>query len=171
MIPGGGKAKGAGFERDVCKRLSLWVSGGTKEDCFWRSAMSGGRATVGARKGKDLARQAGDITAVAPEGHSLTDRYYVECKHVRNLQIDRFIVTGTGNLAKFWATAQKEADRYGRVPMIIARQNMLPTILLVGSHSGLADHLIPVVAQVPAHWYMHLFSTVLSHQYVTGLTK
>jgi len=46
MRKGGGKAKGASFERDICRRLSLWVSAGKQEDVFWRSAMSGGRSTV-----------------------------------------------------------------------------------------------------------------------------
>lgn len=28
------KAKGASFERDVCKKLSLWVSDGKREDLY-----------------------------------------------------------------------------------------------------------------------------------------
>jgi hypothetical protein len=114
----------------VCKHLSLWVTGGKKEDVFWRSAMSGGRATVGGRKGKDLARQAGDITSVAPEGHLLTDDYYIECKFYRDLRLDAFLL-GKGPLAKMWKTALTEAKRYKRSAMLIARQNNTPTLMLV----------------------------------------
>lgn len=168
MLPGKGKAKGSAFEREVCKRLSLWVTNGKSEDVFWRSAMSGGRATVGARKGKDLRRQAGDITAVAPEGHSLTERYYIECKHVKQLRIDRFIVTETGPLADFWKVAKREAERHGRIPMIIARQNQMPTLVLLpymhvpSSYTGRA-----IAAQAP-RWGLYLFEAMLSQPYDDG---
>lgn len=131
MKAGGGKAKGSAFEREVCRRLSLWVSNGHKEDLFWRSAMSGGRATVQRRKGVDV-RQAGDITAVAPEGHVLTDKYYIECKAYRSLAFDRFIFLGQGTLMKFWRVAVKEARKYHRRPMIICKQNGFPIVMVCG---------------------------------------
>lgn len=92
--------------------------------------MSGGRATVGHRKGLDLARQAGDITAVAPEGHVLTDEFFIECKFVKNLGLPRFFLMSEGELAGFWRVASNEARKHGRVPMVIAKQNQLPVLLL-----------------------------------------
>jgi hypothetical protein len=77
MSNGRSKAKGSSFERDICKRLSLWVSDGEEQDCFWRSAMSGGRSTVANRRGVKLNRQAGDITSTSPEGHALTDKFFI----------------------------------------------------------------------------------------------
>ena len=130
MRAGGSKQKGASFERDACRLLSLWVSHGKSEDLFWRSAMSGGRATVARKKGKVLARQAGDISAVAPEGHVLTDRYYIELKHVKDLQLLQFFFKGTGHLHKFWETADREARAHNRRPLVIARQNKMPTLLI-----------------------------------------
>lgn len=130
MRSGGGKAKGSSFERDVCKQLSLWVTGGKSKDVFWRSAMSGGRATVAARRGVKV-RQAGDICAVAPEGHALTERYFIECKHVKDLGLDDFLLKGTGTLAKFWEKACRQAAAHKLAPMLIARQNLMPTIVLV----------------------------------------
>lgn len=91
--------------------------------------MSGGRATVRNRE-KVVVRQAGDITAVAPEGHALTDHYYVECKHVRSLDIEAFCLTGKGALAKFWRVALKEARQHGREPLIIARQNRTKDLVI-----------------------------------------
>jgi hypothetical protein len=126
-----GKQKGSAFERKVCKALSLWVSSGEREDLFWRSAMSGGRATVGRKSGKDHARHAGDISATSIEGHALTDVWYVECKAYRNLQIDSALTKGVGKLIKFWDEAVAQADHYNKVPMLIAKQNQVPVLVLM----------------------------------------
>jgi hypothetical protein len=132
MRPGGGKQKGADFEREVCKKLSLWVSRGEKEDLFWRSAMSGGRATVYRKQGKgQLARQAGDITATAPEGHVLTDQWYIECKFVADLRLDSWLLKDEGDLARYWTTAKEEAKAHGRDPMMIVKQNRGEMLLVV----------------------------------------
>lgn len=125
------KHKGSAFERKVCVDLSRWVTEGAREDVFWRSAMSGGRATVGYRKGKDLRRQAGDICAVAPEGHELTDKFYIECKFYRNLRLEQFVVKHSGMLMNFWRMCVREAKKHDRIPMLIAKQNNTPTLLIL----------------------------------------
>ena len=135
-----GKQKGSAFERKVCKLLSAWVSGGESEDLFWRSAMSGGRATVGHRSGKSHSRHAGDISATSREGHALTDYWYVECKAYRNLSIDSAMIKGTGSLIKFWDEAVAQAARYKKLPMLIAKQNQMPTIVLVPIGETLDRH-------------------------------
>lgn len=126
-----GKQKGSAFERKVCKQLSLWVSNGESEDLFWRSAMSGGRATVGRKAGKSHSRHAGDISATSREGHVLTDEWYVECKAYRNLQISSAMIKGVGRLMQFWEEAVSQAEHYGKQPMLIAKQNQVPVIVLV----------------------------------------
>ena len=123
MKPGKGKAKGSSFERDICKRLSLWLTAGKSEDVFWRSAMSGGRATVA--KGK--VRQAGDITSVSPEGHILTDRLYLECKHLKDISLD-CLIKGKGNLLTIWHKTVEEAAKYDKIPCLIFRQNHYPVV-------------------------------------------
>lgn len=130
MRPGGGKAKGASFEREVCRDLSLWVSHGKREDLFWRSAMSGGRATVAKRRGVNLVSQAGDISAVDKAGHILTADMYFETKHVKAMGLDNFIIKNTGPLATYWATAAQEANSYDKSAAIIIRQNRMPTLWL-----------------------------------------
>lgn len=134
MRPGGSKAKGASFEREVCKALSLWVSHGKREDLYWRSAMSGGRATVASRVGKNLASQAGDISSIDKTGWPLTADLYFEAKHVKDLSLDNFIIKGTGPLAGYWKTAIREAEKYEKSPVIIARQNRFPTLLIAHDH-------------------------------------
>lgn len=75
-------AKGSQFERDVCKRLSEWWAG-KDADIFWRTAMSGGRATVRVRKGHATAH-AGDICAVDNRGRGFTKKITVELKRGYN---------------------------------------------------------------------------------------
>lgn len=148
MRNGGGKAKGGAFERDTCKKLSRWVSGGAHEDLFWRSAMSGGRATVGGRKGLMLRRQAGDITAVSPEGHKLTDRFYVECKHLREIDF-KGLITGKGALLKIWRKTLTEARTYGKEPLLVIRQNRWPTLMCL-TRPGSADLGLTAAAHLSA---------------------
>jgi hypothetical protein len=133
MRAGGGKQKGASWERHVCKLLSLWVSHGKNEDLFWRSAMSGGRATVQKRAGRSI-RQAGDITAVAPEGHALTSTYCIECKHVKKLDIASFILDNRGALAKFWKQACDQARDHMRQPLLIAKENGREALVICRPH-------------------------------------
>lgn len=119
--------KGAAFERSICKALSLWVSKGTEEDLFWRSAMSGGRATVSKRKGKLLRAHAGDIVATSAGGHALTDFLYIECKHYADLALKSFVLDRGGKMAAFWTTTCNEAHEHGKVPLLIAKENNTPT--------------------------------------------
>jgi hypothetical protein len=126
-----GKAKGAAFERYVCKELSKWLTQGKRQDVFWRSAMSGGRATIGRRSGLDLSRQAGDICAVAPEGHSLTDVFYIECKHLKNIGLIHLMTSGGGRLLKLAHKTIGHAEEHGRQAMLILRQNLWPDLVIV----------------------------------------
>lgn len=137
MRAGGGKQKGADYERKVCVDLSKWISGGKRQDLFWRSAMSGGRATLGKRKGIDLAAQAGDITATHIDGHVLTDHYLIECKRYADLNFGAFLTKGVGPLAQFWKIAVAEATKHDRIAMLIVREDRNDTILMVPNESML----------------------------------
>ncbi len=73
-------AKGQDFERKICKELGLWWTGGERDDIFWRSAGSGGRATERKKKGKTTANSYGDIMAMDPIGQPLLDLICFELK-------------------------------------------------------------------------------------------
>jgi hypothetical protein len=134
MKAGGGHAKGSQFERAVCKRLSLWLSKGERDDLFWRSAMSGGRATLRLRQ--DLARiqinkaQSGDLTAISREAYDFAEALFIECKHYRDLGFARGFICQTGIVWNFWQRACKEAERHGKTPVLIARQNLYPVVVI-----------------------------------------
>lgn len=74
-------AKGSNFEREICKDLSRWwTQDEDRDDVFWRSSNSGGRATVRGRKGKKTYGHAGDIAAVDPIGEPLLKFVTIEVK-------------------------------------------------------------------------------------------
>lgn len=125
-----GKQKGSEFERQICKRLSLWLSNGKKDDCLWRSALSGGRATIGAKKGKLNTSQVGDISAIDPMGQWLMDKFIVECKSYRDLDFQSGLLKRKGLLHDFWRILKKQCKGTDRQPLLIAKQNNVPIIFL-----------------------------------------
>ena len=80
MKAGGGHAKGADFERSVCKYLSHWWTDGAREDIFWRTPQSGGRATRRKQKGLATANHYGDILATDLIGTPLLKFMILELK-------------------------------------------------------------------------------------------
>jgi hypothetical protein len=72
--------KGGNYERDTCRSLSRWWTGGKRDDIFWRSSQSGGRATERAKKGKTTFGSYGDIAAVDPIGRPLLEFATIELK-------------------------------------------------------------------------------------------
>lgn len=73
--------RGSGWEREFCKLISTWWTGGHRDDAFWRTAGSGGRATVRARRGvATTAYQHGDICPTDEVGGPLCDVFTWELK-------------------------------------------------------------------------------------------
>lgn len=75
-----GSLKGTPFERDSCKNLSLWWTNGNRDDVFWRTSQSGGRATIRNKGGKATKNQYGDVQATDPIGQPLIDLCTIELK-------------------------------------------------------------------------------------------
>lgn len=72
--------KGSPFEREICKKLSLWWTNGEDDDVFWRSEGSGGRAKRRGRAGKDTYGAHGDLRVTNPIGTPLIQLLCIECK-------------------------------------------------------------------------------------------
>lgn len=162
MKAGHGKQKGASFEREICKRLSLWLTNNEKEDVLWRSAMSGGRSTVAFKKGNTLKEQAGDVSAIHPIGHQLTDRFMIEIKFYADLNFIG-LLTGKGNLVKFWQKASEQAAFYNKWPMMIAKQNVQPVIVCLSKEGAreLAIQLKCILCAPRLNLYIFLFDDFL----------
>src|SRR5271166_5739903 len=80
-------AKGSQFERDICRKLSLWWTqdqSPPNDAVFWRTSNSGGRATTRKKLGKKTKGQYGDITAIDPIGQPLIDFVTIEIKRGYN---------------------------------------------------------------------------------------
>ena len=73
-------SKGSAFERLICTELSLWWTDGERDDVFWRTSISGGRATTRGKKGKQTTGQHGDVAATDPIGKPLIDLITIEIK-------------------------------------------------------------------------------------------
>lgn len=123
-----GKQKGASFERDICKKLSLWLSNDQRQDLLWRSAMSGGRSTVALKAGAKLGAQAGDISSIDRLSHAFVETFMTECKAYRTLNFEG-LIKGKGHLIDFWKIATREATKYGKHPLLIGKQNNHPIIV------------------------------------------
>jgi hypothetical protein len=72
--------KGFRWEREFSVLLSKWWTEGKRDDVFWRTGGSGGRATGRRKKGKDTYGQASDTFACDPIGIPFTDTFACELK-------------------------------------------------------------------------------------------
>ena len=150
MKSGAGHRKGAEFERTIAKRLSLWLSQGHRDDLLWRSAMSGGRATIGL---PDMLRstQAGDLIGLSHKAFEFVDDFYIELKFYNKLDLDTFIYASKGLLAAFWRLTQDHASKFNKVPVLIYKENRRPicvcvehkTLGLLWEHSRHQDGTYP----------------------------
>lgn len=133
--------KGSTFERDVCKRLSLWLSRGMHDDWFWRTAMSGGRATLRHAAGKRNQQQVGDICSIAAQGERLTSRFVIECKNYKNLHWESFLRNDTpaaGTICGFWNTCKADAYSMGRRPLMFVKQGRLGEFAIMDTDGAAA---------------------------------
>lgn len=84
-------SKGSQFERDLCHLLSKWWTSGVRDDIFWRTSQSGGRATTRKKKGQGTYGQENDICAIDPIGRKFLECFTIEAKrgynkeHITNL--------------------------------------------------------------------------------------
>ncbi len=154
-------SKGASFERDISRQLSLWWTHGERDDVFWRSSMSGGRATVRAKKGQKTAYQNGDITATDPIGSPLIENVVIELKRGYKkwgvLDLLDSPKPEKSTLAGFLAQVEEECKnagvsafvlickRDGRKPVVIFPMGMLElgTHCLLGSEDMLNIYYSP----------------------------
>jgi len=104
--------KGSGFERAICKQLSLWYSNKETNSVFWRTSTSGARATVRAKKGLATPNSYGDISAIDPIGVPLIDLVSIELKrgYSGQLTIQDLLDSNQKKplLLKFWEQAERD---------------------------------------------------------------
>jgi hypothetical protein len=130
MNSSGSKSKGSSFERVICRKLSLLASDGKRTDLYWRSALSGGRARLQLNKDIINQTQAGDISSISELGFWLINVYTIEVKHYKDLQLTSGFLNNTGFLHDFWSKLKDDCRVSGKLPLMIAKQNNRPTLML-----------------------------------------
>ena len=117
-------AKGGVFESEMCKKLSLWWTDGTRDDVFWRTGLSGGRATARAKRGLSTAHQHGDIGPTDPIGAPLTDLFVFELKRgysdatVQDL-LDRLHTSKPGWFEQWVVKAREDCEAAGALGWLL----------------------------------------------------
>lgn len=129
--------KGYGFERQLSKQLSLWWTGGERDDVIWRTQCSGGRATSRTKVGKTTEGQHGDLTYTNPIAKPLFDRVLIEAKcgykkwSVMDC-IDKGPKAATQQLEKWIDKAVEDSDAAGTetIWIITKRDGRQPLIFI-----------------------------------------
>lgn len=123
------KQKGSAFEREIGRGLSLWLTHGERGDLFSRNVGSGSRFTIAEKAGRELA-QAGDLMAAHHLAFDFMDRFIVEAKHYKSLEIPAYFSFRGKFLNEIIRKTAGQAKSSGKHYLIIAKQNNLPAFVI-----------------------------------------
>jgi len=77
------KSKGNSWEREVSKHLNAIFG---LKDAFWKTSGSGSMTKFGHTNNIFF----GDICAIDPNMQSFNEHFYIECKHLKNIELDPY---------------------------------------------------------------------------------
>lgn len=163
----GGSKKGSPFEREVCKTLSLWWTEGKRDDVFYRTGGSGGRATKRGRIGKTTVNHDGDVQASDPVGIPLMRLMAIEIKRGYNSTTLQDIVDaphpriGTKPPVPTWVQwfqQAQESARHARATgwAVIARRDKRRTVICLSEAVWLALFYGQPILRQAFKWRIHL---------------
>lgn len=118
----------------MCRELSLWWTKGSRDDVFWRTSQSGGRATTRMKKGKSTFGQQGDIAAVDPIGLPLVQLVTIEAKKGYNRETAHNLLDQDGpSVWKKFIEQAKAAARCARTPfwMLVHKRDRRETVVAI----------------------------------------
>jgi hypothetical protein len=121
--------------------------------------MSGGRATVGAKRGQNYAAQAGDVCSIDPAGAWFTSNFVVECKFNKELRFMGLLTGGKTKINEYWSKLKKEAKHYRKHPFLVAKQNGIPPLVFIDK-AGLSWLQSEVWRIHPAPTIIAVFPTI-----------
>lgn len=130
-------AKGGQFEREIAKQLSLWWSKGRRDDIFWRTSNSGGRASIRHKNSKSTDGQYGDLCASDPLGLPLIRLLTFELKRGYSKSnpfdlLDRPPHAKLQTWEQWIVKAERDCERSGSVTwMIIARRDKREAVVML----------------------------------------
>ena len=142
------RSKGASFEREICKYLSLWWTEGEFDDVFWRKRVRSTRKSVSAEF------QLGDIKAERPEGEDLLKIFSIELKtgysggkkrtNVKQVPWDLLDLidyrTGSEDvekkqIIKFWRQCTRDAEVDNKIPLLIFKRDFHKPIVCIHNNT------------------------------------
>lgn len=133
MRPGGGKAKGNGFEGLIAKKLSAALPLN-----FIRSPGSGARiggknfATIGAMMGAEAIKLFNaDVVPVNESTAGVTFNFSIECKSYATPDNFTSLAMGTANLYKWFEESVVDSAKVDREPVLIFKWNHTPIFVAV----------------------------------------
>ena len=111
--------KGSQAERDLCRRLSQWLTNGKADLVMWRSPGSGSVSTNANKKGKTPYGMSGDFTATHPYADKLLREVSIESKagyHSSTIHdlLDMPVKNKTNIYAGFIAQCVREMEEGGK---------------------------------------------------------
>jgi hypothetical protein len=161
MRVGGGGAKGAEWERQVGKLLSLWLTNDQHPDLFTRNVLSGGSFTIAESKGRSSSRMPGDLMAANPLAFDFLRAFSVECKHLADIGLEAHFwdPRGATMLGEIIKLARRQARSINCEFMVIAKQNRREPLMFVDGRLGpsFLNSRIPTrrVAVFPMYHLLH----------------
>jgi hypothetical protein len=136
MKPGGGKAKGNGYEGQIAKKLNKALSPLT----FMRSPGSGARlggknfATFSHLFGEDATKLfVGDVVPTNEKDVRLRFKFNIECKSYKTPDNFTALVSGNANFFKWFEESVVDAEKIDKLPMLICKWNHTPSFVGVAS--------------------------------------
>jgi hypothetical protein len=118
----------------------MWWTSGERDDVFWRSSQSGGRATQRSKKGKTTFGSYGDIAAVDPIGSPLIRAFTIELKRGSTYSTPGDLLDFKDkNDAHPWAKcilqAKRSADQAGSMGwLMICKRDCRKVMVFIDTH-------------------------------------
>jgi hypothetical protein len=140
-------AKGASFERKISKMISIWWTG--RDDCVWRTAGSGGRATVRLKKNVETLNCYGDLCYTHPLTKNLFDIFVFELKKgYQNVDVLSLVdsFSKVNKIYVWWKKLMRLAERINREPILILERNRKNAVVIFNHES---TFLIPKIIKYP----------------------
>lgn len=125
--------KGARWEREVARELSLWLTDGQDDTQLWRSTQSGGWSN------RDE-KQVGDLQANGVVGKEFRDIFSVECKHRKEIDFYHVFSQSDPDILVWWHKHVQECLEYSLCPLLIMKRNYYP--VLIGAHKEIFNKFL-----------------------------
>jgi hypothetical protein len=145
MRPGGGKAKGSGFEGTIAKTLTKHL----QPLNFMRTPGSGARVggknfqTLGQLLGEDALKIfVGDVVPVNERKEGLTFKHVIECKSYATPDNFTSLAAGTANVWKWYEEVVVDAAKVDKQPLLLFKWNHTPIFAAFDAHSPKIDDTV-----------------------------